>query len=46
MLKIKNALNSMETRNFTATMLIQKVSIIKLHQIENGDSTPLNHCLK
>ncbi len=35
----------METRNFKAKVLIQKMSITKYSQIENGDSTTLNHCL-
>ncbi len=34
---------NMETRNFRAKVLIRKMSITKLAQIENGDSTPLNH---
>ncbi len=43
--KIRVAIKCMETRNFKAKVLIQKMSTTKLSQIENGDSTPLNHCL-
>ena len=35
----------METMNFKAKVLIQKMSITKLAQIENSDSATLNHCL-
>ena len=47
MLKIKYrvALKNVETRNFKVKVLIRKMSITTLAQIENGDFTPLNHYL-
>ncbi len=43
--KFTVALKNMETRNFKAKVLIRKMSITKLAQIENGDFKPLNQYL-
>ncbi len=39
--KFRVALTNMETRNFKAKVLIQKMSITKLAPIDSGDSTSI-----